>query len=136
MHKKCKNRLQQRSTRQHRPHSKPHSRSPKSHSPLDQGSTVAAVSSTEGRLPSPAPSAPHATDTDTWPILAMSRDNLAERDSSLGTAVPDHCSEGTAVWGVRMERNLSQRRQGGSGQSVKVAAVGRWGRLMTSPSSR
>jgi hypothetical protein len=41
-------------------------------------------------------------------------DNLAERDSSLGTAAPDHCSEGTAVWGVRMERNLSQRRQGGS----------------------
>lgn len=52
-------------------------------------------------------------------------DNLAERDSSLGTAVPDHCIEGAAVWGVRMERNLSQRRQGGSGQSVKVAAVGR-----------
>jgi hypothetical protein len=64
IHKKRKHRLQQRSTRQHRPHSKPHRRSPKSHSPLDQGSTVAAVSSTEGRLPSPTPSAPHATDTD------------------------------------------------------------------------
>lgn len=51
-------------------------------------------------------------------------DNLAERDSPLGTAVRDHCSEGTALWGVRMERNLSQHRQGGSGQSVKVAAVG------------
>jgi hypothetical protein len=24
-------------------------------------------------------------------------DNIAERDSSLGTAVPDHCSEGAAV---------------------------------------
>jgi hypothetical protein len=29
------------------------------------------------------------------------------------------------VWGVRAERNLSQRRQGGSGRSVKVVAVGR-----------
>jgi hypothetical protein len=34
-------------------------------------------------------------------------DNLAERDSLLGTAVSDHCSEGAAVWGVRTERNLS-----------------------------
>lgn len=67
MHKKRKHHLQQRSTRQHRPHSKPHRRSPKSHSPLDQGSTVTAVSRTEGRLPSPAPSAPHATDTDMSP---------------------------------------------------------------------
>jgi hypothetical protein len=51
--------------------------------------------------------------------------NESDNMASLGTAVPDHCSEGAAVWGVRMERNLSQRRQGGSGQSVKVAAVGR-----------
>jgi hypothetical protein len=67
MHKKPKPRLQQRSTGQHRPRSKPHGRFPKSHSPLDQGSTVAAVSSTEGRLLSPAPSAPHAMDTDMSP---------------------------------------------------------------------
>jgi hypothetical protein len=51
-------------------------------------------------------------------------DNLAERDSSLGTAVPDHCSEGAAVCGVRTERNLSQCRQRGSRRSVKVAVVG------------
>jgi hypothetical protein len=48
---------------------------------------------------------------------------LAERDSLLGTTAPDHCSEGAAVWGVRAERNLSQRRQGGSGRSVKVVAT-------------
>ncbi|PMD21111.1 hypothetical protein NA56DRAFT_703789 [Hyaloscypha hepaticicola] len=41
IHKKPKLRLQQRSTRQHRPHSKPQGRSP-----LDQGSTVAPVSTT------------------------------------------------------------------------------------------
>jgi hypothetical protein len=37
-------------------------------------------------------------------------DNLAERDPSPVTAVPDDCSEGAAVLGVRTERNLSQRR--------------------------
>ena len=36
--------------------------------------------------------------------------NLAERDSSPVTAVLDNCCEGTAVWGVRTERHLSQRR--------------------------
>jgi hypothetical protein len=39
MHKKPKPRLQQRSTGQRRPRSKPHGPSPKSHSPLDQAST-------------------------------------------------------------------------------------------------
>jgi hypothetical protein len=53
-------------------------------------------------------------------------DNLAERDSSLGTDVPDHCSEGATVWGARTERNLSQRRQGGPTYSVKVVVVGRY----------
>ncbi|KAG9243675.1 hypothetical protein BJ878DRAFT_108243 [Calycina marina] len=54
MHKKPKHGLKQRSTRQHRLHSKPHRRSPKSHSPHNQGSRVTTVSSTEGRLPSSA----------------------------------------------------------------------------------
>jgi hypothetical protein len=54
MHKKRKHCLQQRATRQYRPQSKLHRRSPKSHSPLDQGSIVAAVSSIEGRLPLPS----------------------------------------------------------------------------------
>jgi len=58
MHKKPKPRLQQRSTGQHRPLSKPHKRSPKSHPPPDQASRVAAVPSPQAR-----PSAPHATDT-------------------------------------------------------------------------
>ena len=65
MHKKRKHHLEQRSTRQHRPHCKPYRRSLKSHSPLVQGSRVAAVSSAEGRLPSPAPSAPQTMDTET-----------------------------------------------------------------------
>lgn len=67
MQKKRKHYIRQRSTRQHRLYSNPHRCSPKSYSPLDQSSTVAAVSSTEGRLPSPAPSAPHTTDTDISP---------------------------------------------------------------------
>jgi hypothetical protein len=65
--KKRKHHLQQRPLRQRRPRSKQHQHSLKSHSPLDQGSRVAAGSSAEGRLPSPAPSAPHATDTDMPP---------------------------------------------------------------------
>ena len=59
MHKKPKPRLQQRS--------KPRGRSPKSHSPFDQGSTVTPVSGTKGRLPSPPLSALHAVDTDMSP---------------------------------------------------------------------
>jgi len=56
MHKKPKHRLQQRSTGQHRPRSRPHGRS------LDQASRVAAVPSPQAR-----PSAPHAMDTDMSP---------------------------------------------------------------------
>jgi hypothetical protein len=67
MHKKRKHRLQQRSTRQHRPHSKLYRHLPKSHSPPDQGLRVAVGSSGEGRLPSPAPSAPQTIDTETPP---------------------------------------------------------------------
>ncbi|KAF8846694.1 hypothetical protein BDZ45DRAFT_755747 [Acephala macrosclerotiorum] len=62
MHKKPKHRLQQRSTGQQRPRSKPHGRSPKSHSPPDQASRVAVVPSPQAR-----PSAPHATDADVPP---------------------------------------------------------------------
>jgi hypothetical protein len=136
MHKKRKHRLQQRSTRQYRPHSKPHRRSPKSHPPLDQGSTVAAVSSTEGRLPSPAPSAPHATDT------GMSPD-CCNLDRLSGAALPTltevafhphspHCCSFTAV--IRdgcTERGVS------FSQVVRlIASIGYMGRLTTSPSSR
>ncbi|KAI9776258.1 MAG: hypothetical protein M1839_000492 [Geoglossum umbratile] len=64
---KRKNYLQYRSSRQHKPRSKSHQHYPKSHSLLDQGSRVAAGSSAEGQLPSPAPSAPQATDTDMSP---------------------------------------------------------------------
>ncbi|KAI9775082.1 MAG: hypothetical protein M1839_001474 [Geoglossum umbratile] len=56
-----------RSSRQHKPCSKSHQHYPRSHSLLDQGSRVAAGSSAEGQLPSPAPSAPQATDTDMSP---------------------------------------------------------------------
>jgi hypothetical protein len=69
---------QQRSARQPRQRSKPRRRSPKSHSPLDQGSRAAAVSSPEGRLPSPALSTPHATDRDMSP-------DCCDLDRSSGT---------------------------------------------------
>jgi hypothetical protein len=62
--KKRKYHLQQRSARQRRPRSKSHGLCPKSHSPLDQGSRVAAVSNPNGRLPSPAPSAPQVMDAE------------------------------------------------------------------------
>lgn len=64
MQKKRRRSLQQRSTAQYRPRSKPRRRSPKSHSLLDQGSSAAAVSSPKRRLLSPAPSASHPTDRD------------------------------------------------------------------------
>jgi hypothetical protein len=81
MPKKPKPRLQQRSTRQRRPHSNPHGRSPKSHSLLDQGSTVAPVSSADGRLPSPPLAAPHAADKDMSP-------DCCNLDQSSGVALP------------------------------------------------
>ncbi|KAI9769831.1 MAG: hypothetical protein M1840_003825 [Geoglossum simile] len=64
---KRKNYLQYRSSHQRKPRSKSHQHYPKSHSLLDQGSRVAAGSSAEGQLPSPAPSAPQATDIDVSP---------------------------------------------------------------------
>jgi hypothetical protein len=96
MHKKPKPRLQQRSTGQHRPRSKPHGRSPKSHSPLDQASRVAAVPSPQAR-----PFAPHGTDTDMSP-------DYHNLDRSSGAALPmltevtfrphsSHCCSFTAV---------------------------------------
>ncbi len=118
MHKKRKHRLQQKPTRQHRPHSKPHGRAPKPHAPLDKSSRVAAVSSTEGRLPSPAPSAPHATDTDMSP-------DYCNLDRSSGAALPTltevtfrphspHCCSFTAVV-----------RDGCAEQEVSFSQVGR-----------
>jgi hypothetical protein len=78
MHKKPKPkpRLQQRSTCQHRPRSKPHGRAPKSHSPLDLASRVATVPSPEAR-----PSVPHATDTDMSP-------DCCNLDRSSGASLP------------------------------------------------
>jgi hypothetical protein len=52
------------------------------------------------RLDSEVVNLPHMTDA------CDESDKLAERNSSLGTAVSDHCSEGAAVWGVRTERNF------------------------------
>jgi len=73
---KPKPRLQQRSTCQHRPRSKPHGRAPKSHSPLDLASRIATVPSPQAR-----PSAPHATDTDMSP-------DCCNLDRSSGAALP------------------------------------------------
>jgi hypothetical protein len=96
MHKKPKPHLQQRSTGQHRPRSKPHGRSPKSHSPPDQASRVAVVPSPQAR-----PSAPHVTNTDMSP-------GCYNLDRSSGAALPTltevtfrphslHCCSFTAV---------------------------------------
>jgi len=101
MRKKRKHRLQQRSTRRHRPHSKPYRHSPKSHSLLDQGSIVTAVSSAEGRLSSPTPSALYATDTDMSPDCC-NLDRLSEATLPTLTEVTfrphsPHCCSFTAV---------------------------------------
>jgi hypothetical protein len=129
MHKKRKHRLQQRSTPQHRRHSKPHRRSPKSHSPLDQGLTVAAVSSIEGLLPSPAPSTPHATDTDMSP-------DCYNLDRICGTALPTltevtfrphspHCCSFTAVI-----RDVCAERGVSFSQVVQlIASIGHVGKI-------
>jgi hypothetical protein len=61
--KKRRRPLQESSSRQRRPFSKPHRQYLKSHSPLDQCSRVATSSSARGRLPSPAPSMPQSIDT-------------------------------------------------------------------------
>jgi hypothetical protein len=65
--KKRKHHLQQRSTCQSRVLFKSHRQSPKSNSPRCHNSRVAAASSAKVQLPSPVPSAPHATDTDMSP---------------------------------------------------------------------
>jgi len=54
--------VQESSSRQRRPPSKPHCRYLRSYSPLDQCSRVATSSSAKGRLPSPAPSMPQSID--------------------------------------------------------------------------
>lgn len=72
-----------------------------SHSPLDQGSRVAAGSSAEGRLPSPAPSAPHATDTDMPPdccdLGGSSGDILLKLIEVTFRPHSPHCCSFTAV---------------------------------------
>jgi hypothetical protein len=61
--KKPRRPLQESSSCQRRPLSKPHRQYLKSHSPLDQCSRVATSSSAKGRLPSPASSIPQSIDT-------------------------------------------------------------------------
>jgi len=97
--KKHKNHLQQRSARKRRAHSKSHRHSLKTHPPLDQGSRVTAASSAEGQLPSPAPSAPHATDTDMWPDYCnpSSRDVLPTLTEVTFRPHSTHCCSFTAV---------------------------------------
>jgi hypothetical protein len=129
MHKKPKPRLQQRSTGQHRPRSKPHGRFPKSHSPLDQGSTVAAVSSTEGRLLSPAPSAPHAMDTDMSPdccnLDRSSRAVLPTLTEVTFRPHSPHCCSFTAVI-----RDGSAERGVSFSQVVRlIASIGHVGKI-------
>ncbi|KAI9863873.1 MAG: hypothetical protein M1813_003525 [Trichoglossum hirsutum] len=83
---KCKNYLQYRSFCQRKLCSKSYQHYSKLHSLLDQGSRVAAGSSAEGQLPSPAPSALQATDTDVSPNCCNSlpRDVLPTLTESIG----------------------------------------------------
>jgi len=115
IHKKRKDHLQRRSTRQYRPHSKLH-RPFQSHSPPDQGLRVAEGSSGEDRLPSPAPSAPRTTDTETPP----NNNNLGGSPSSFFPTLSEitfrpysqYCYSFTAVI-----------RQGYDGQGVSFSQV-------------
>jgi hypothetical protein len=95
-HKKSKHLLPQRSTGQHRPHSKLHARSLKSHSPLDQASRIAALPSPQAR-----PSAPNTTDTDMPPdygnLDRSSRAVLPTLDKVTFRPHSPHCCSFTAV---------------------------------------
>ncbi len=101
MHKKPKPRLYQRSTYQHRLHSKPHRRYPKPHSPHDQGLRVTAVSSAEARLPSLVLSAPQTMDTE----MLSNYNNLGGLSSNILPTLTEvtfrphslHCCSFTAV---------------------------------------
>jgi hypothetical protein len=100
MQKKRKHYLEQKSTRQHRPHSKLHRHYPKSHSPLNQGSRVTVRSNREGQLPSPAPSAPQTMNTK----MLSDYSNLSRSSSDLPTLTEvtfrlysQHCCSFTAV---------------------------------------
>jgi len=99
--KKRKRHLEQKSTRQHRPHSKLHRYYPKSHSPPDQCLRVAVGSSGEGRLPSPAPSAPQTMDTETPPNYSnpggSSSDFLPTLTEVTFRPYSQHCCSFTAV---------------------------------------
>jgi hypothetical protein len=127
MHKKRKLRLRPSSARQHKLHSMPHRRSPTSHYPLDQGSTVAAVSSAKGRFPlsSQAPSALQVTDTDMAPdccnpnrLSGAALRRLTEITFRL------HCPHGCFLTAVKQDRC---DRQGVSFGWVvrRIASIGR-----------
>jgi hypothetical protein len=124
MHKKPKPRLQQRSTGQHRPRSKPHKRSPKSHPPPDQTSRVAAVPSPQAR-----PSAPHATDTDMSPdcynLNRSSRAALPTLTEVTFRPHSPHCCSFTAVI-----RDGSAERGVSFGQLAQlIASIGHVGKI-------
>ncbi|KAG9227976.1 hypothetical protein BJ875DRAFT_530575 [Amylocarpus encephaloides] len=99
--KKRKRYPKQKSTRQHRPHSKLHRHSSKSYPPFDQASIVTTVSSAEGRLPSAAPSAPQIMDTE----MPSDRSNLGGSSSDFLPVLTEvtfrpcsqHCYSFTAV---------------------------------------
>lgn len=97
MPKKRERHLQQRSTHQRRPRLKYYRHSPKLHSLYYQGSRVPAVSSPEGRLPSPAPLALQVIDTempsDCYNLGRPSRDFLPTLvEVTLRPHSPHYCS--------------------------------------------
>jgi hypothetical protein len=129
--KKLKHRLRQRSTGQHRPRSKPHGRSPKSHPALNQGSRVAAVPSPQAR-----PFTPNTTDIDMLPdcgnINRSSGDVLPTLTEVTFRLHSPHCCSFTAVIrdGCDKRGSLSASLAGPSPASAM------WERLTTSLSSR
>jgi hypothetical protein len=124
MHKMPKPRLQQRSTGQYRPRSKPHKRSPKSHPQPDQTSRVAAVPSPQARS-----SAPHATDTDMSPdyynLDPSSRAALPTLTEVTFRPHSPHCCSFTAVI-----RDGGAKRGVSFGQLAQlIASIGHVGKI-------
>ena len=110
MHKKPH--LQQRFSRQRRSRPKSYRHSPKSHSPLGQGSRVAAGSNSEGRLPLPAPSAPQAMNTempsDDYDLGGSSRNILPTLiEITFYPHSPQCCSFTAVIWDGCDRRGVS-----------------------------
>jgi hypothetical protein len=124
MHKKPKTRLQQRSTSQYKPRSKPYWRSLKSHSPLDQISRIA-----EDPSPQARPSPPHATNTDMSPdygsLHRSSRAALPTMAEVTFRPHSPHCCSFSAV----IRHGCAERGVSFSELSRLIASIGYVGKI-------